>query len=80
MDGGAGLMAAAAGGQSGGLRNQVDQQVVAVRPDRSDRKALPKGQKRINIVHKNAGLWMCLFALNIIPQIGVLVSVFPGIP
>jgi hypothetical protein len=27
VDGGAGLMAAAAGRQSGGLRNQVDQQV-----------------------------------------------------
>jgi len=56
VDGGAGLMTAAAGGESGGLRNQVDQQVVAVMPDRGDRKALPKGQKRINIVHKNAGL------------------------
>lgn len=60
MDGGAGPMAAAAGGELGGLRNQVDQQIVAVRPDRADRKALPKGQKRINIVHKNAGLLMCL--------------------
>ncbi|WVM91101.1 hypothetical protein UMZ34_11175 [Halopseudomonas pachastrellae] len=78
MDGGIGLMAAAAGGQSGGLRNQVDQQVIAVRPDRSDRKALPKGQKRINIVHKNAGLWMCLFALTSSIKPAFLFLSFPG--
>ena len=78
MDGGAGLMAAAADGQSGGLRNQVDQQVVAVRPDCSDRKALPKGQKRINIVHKNAGLWMCLFALTSSLKPAFLFLTFPG--
>ena len=78
MDGGAELMAAAAAGQSGGLRNQVDQQVIAVRPDRSDRKALPKGQKRINIVHKNAGLWMCLFALTSSIKPAFLFLSFPG--
>ncbi|MEH6538595.1 hypothetical protein [Halopseudomonas sp.] len=71
-------MAAAADGQSGGLRNQIDQQVIAVRPDRSDRKALPKGQKRINIVHKNAGLWMCLFALTSSLKSAFLFLSFPG--
>ena len=71
-------MAAAAGRQSGGLRNQVDQQVIAVRPDRSDRKALPKGQKRINIVHKNAGLWMCLFVLTSSLKLAFLFLSFPG--
>ncbi|MED5492226.1 MAG: hypothetical protein VYD45_08895, partial [Pseudomonadota bacterium] len=54
------------------------QQVIAVRPDRSDRKALPKGQKRINIVHKNAGLWMCLFALTSSIKPAFLFLSFPG--
>jgi hypothetical protein len=56
VDGGAGLIAAAAGWESTELRDEVDQQVIAIRPDGDHRKALPKGQKRINIVHKNAGL------------------------
>ncbi|WP_409489216.1 hypothetical protein ACK1U3_16925 [Pseudomonas promysalinigenes] len=78
MDAGAGLIAAAAGGKSGGLWDHIDQQVVAVRSDRSDRKALPKGQKRINIVHKNAGLWMCLFALTSSLKPAFLFLSFPG--
>lgn len=53
--------------------------LISVWPDRDDRKALLKGQKRIDIVHRNAGMLMCLF-VNIIHQTGVLVSVFPGIP
>ena len=51
---------------------------IAVRPDRSDRKALPKGQKRINIVHKNAGLWMCLVALTSSLKLAFLFLSFPG--
>ncbi|MAP77582.1 MAG: hypothetical protein CMK80_10980, partial [Pseudomonadales bacterium] len=43
-----------------------------------DRKALPKGQKRINIVHKNAGLWMCLFALTSSLKSAFLFLSFPG--
>ncbi|MAD27741.1 MAG: hypothetical protein CMK75_06930, partial [Pseudomonadales bacterium] len=43
-----------------------------------DRKALPKGQKRINIVHKNAGLWMCLFALTSSLKLAFLFLSFPG--
>ncbi|WP_437343458.1 hypothetical protein [Pseudomonas putida] len=78
MDGGAGLMAAAAGGEPSGLRNQVDQQIVAVRPDGNDRKALPKGQKRINIVHKNAGLLMCLLARTSSIKPAFLFLSFPG--
>ena len=56
MDGGAGLMAAAASRESAGIWDQIDQQRFAVKSDANDRKALPKGQERINIVHKNAGL------------------------
>ncbi|AFK68098.1 hypothetical protein YSA_02454 [Pseudomonas putida ND6] len=78
VDGGAGLMAAAAGGEPSGLRNQVDQQIVAVRPDGNDRKALPKGQKRINIVHKNAGLLMCLLARTSSIKPAFLFLSFPG--
>ena len=78
MDGAAGVMAAAAGGKPGGLRDQVDQQIVAVRPDRDDRKALPKGQKRINILHKNAGLLMCLLARTSSIKSAFLFLSFPG--
>ncbi|MDF3239354.1 hypothetical protein LUW10_09825 [Pseudomonas veronii] len=53
---------------------------IAVRFDRDDRKALPKGKKSINIAHKNAGFLDVFARTNIIHQIGVLVSVFPGIP
>jgi hypothetical protein len=56
MDGGAGLMAAAASRESAGIWDQIDQQRFAVKSDANDRKALPKGQERINIVHKNTGL------------------------
>lgn len=48
--------------------------------DRDDRKALPKGKESINIAHKNAGFLDVFARTNIIHQIGVLVSVFPGIP
>ncbi|MGE8063519.1 hypothetical protein, partial [Pseudomonas sp. NPDC089547] len=71
-------MATAAGGEPGGLRDQVDQQVIAVWPDRDDRKALPKGQKRINIVHKNAGLLMCLLARTSSIKPAFLFLSFPG--
>ncbi|MEO1820111.1 MAG: hypothetical protein ABGX89_15625, partial [Pseudomonas sp.] len=37
-----------------------------------------KGQKRINIVHKNAGLWMCLFALTSSLKSAFLFLSFPG--
>lgn len=78
MDGGAGSVAAAASGKSGALWDQVDQQVIAVRLDGGDRKALPKGQKRINIVHKNAGLLMCLLARTSSIKSAFLFLSFPG--
>jgi len=78
VDGDAGLVAAAAGGESVGLWDQVDQQRLAVRPDGDDRKALPKGQKRINIVHKNAGLLMCLLARTSSIKPAFLFLSFPG--
>lgn len=59
------------------MRDQVDQQVIAARPDGGDRKALSKEQKRITIVDKNAGLQMCLLAQNI-HQTGVI-FLFPGL-
>ncbi|WP_232290978.1 hypothetical protein, partial [Pseudomonas chlororaphis] len=37
-------------------------------------------EESINIVHKNAGFLDVFARTNIINQIGVLVSVFPGIP
>ncbi|MGR6614745.1 hypothetical protein [Pseudomonas fluorescens] len=73
-------MAAATGRESGGVGNQVDLKRVAIRLDRDDRKALPKRKESINITHKNAGLLDVFARTNIINQIGVLVSVFPGIP
>ncbi|WP_448125614.1 hypothetical protein [Pseudomonas veronii] len=73
-------MAATTGGKSRGLGDQVDLKGVAVRFDRNDRKALPKRKESINIAHKNAGFLDVFARTNIIHQIGVLVSVFPGIP
>ncbi|WP_241392842.1 hypothetical protein [Pseudomonas chlororaphis] len=73
-------MAAATGRESGGVGNQIDLERVTIRLDRDDRKALPKGKESINITHKNAGLLDVFARTNIINQIGVLVSVFPGIP
>jgi len=78
MDGGAGPVAAAAGGKSGALWDEVDQQAIAVRLNGGDRKALPKGQKRINIVHKNAGLLMCLLARTSSIKPAFLFLSFPG--
>jgi hypothetical protein len=74
----AGLVAAAAGGKPGGLGDEIDQQRITIRFDGDDRKALPKRKERINITHKNAGLLDVFARTNIINQIGVLVSVFPG--
>nr|WP_223271413.1 MULTISPECIES: hypothetical protein [Pseudomonas] len=65
---------------TGDVGNQVDLNRVAIRPDRDNRKALPKRKERINIVHKNAGFLDVFARTNIINQIGVLVSVFLGIP
>jgi hypothetical protein len=52
---------------------------IAIRLDGDNRKALPKRKESINIAHKNAGLLDVFARTNIINQIGVLVSVFPGI-
>ncbi|WP_237235034.1 hypothetical protein [Pseudomonas sp. S04] len=62
------------------MGNQVDLKRVAIRLDGDDRKALPKRKESINIAHKNAVLLDVFARTNIINQIGVLVSVFPGIP
>ncbi|KRP55107.1 hypothetical protein TU79_24585 [Pseudomonas trivialis] len=59
---------------------EIDLETVTIRLDVDDRKTLPKGKESINIVHKNAGLVDVFARTNIINQIGVLVSVFPGIP
>ena len=56
VNGCTGLVTTAAGRKSGGAGDQVDLQPITIRFDGNDRKALPEGQKRINIVHKNAGL------------------------
>ena len=80
MDGCAGLVAATAGRDSSGLGDEIDLQHIAIRLDGDDRKALPKRKESINIAHKNAGLLDVFARTNIINQIGVLVSVFPGIP
>ncbi|WDH21359.1 hypothetical protein [Pseudomonas chlororaphis] len=53
---------------------------VAVGLDRDDRKAVPERKKSINIAHKNAGFLDLFARTNIIYQIGVFVSEFPGIP
>jgi hypothetical protein len=73
-------LAPAAGRESGSVGNQIDLEGVTIRFDVDDRKALPKGKESINIAHKNAGLLDVFARTNIINQIGVLVSVFPGIP
>lgn len=62
------------------MGGQVDLKGIAVKLDVDDRKALPKGKESINIAHKNAGLLDVFDRTNIINQIGVLVSVFPGVP
>ncbi|KRP57166.1 hypothetical protein TU79_23705 [Pseudomonas trivialis] len=62
------------------MGSQIDLEGVTIRLDVNDRKALPKRKESINIVHKNAGLVDVFARTNIINQIGVLVSVFPGIP
>jgi len=59
---------------------QIDLEGVTIRFDRDDRKALPKRKESINIAHKNAGLLDVFARTNITNQLGVLVSVFPGIP
>ncbi len=59
---------------------EIDLETVTIRLDVDDRKTLPKRKESINIVHKNAGLVDVFARTNIINQIGVLVSVFPGIP
>ncbi|KTC26628.1 hypothetical protein AO260_21740 [Pseudomonas sp. ABAC21] len=59
---------------------EIDLETVTIRLDVDDRKALPKRKESINIAHKNAGLVDVFARTNIINQIGVLVSVFPGIP
>jgi hypothetical protein len=73
-------LAAAAGRESGGMGNQIDLQGVTIGLDGDDRKAHPKRKESINITHKNAGFLDVFARTNIINQIGVLVSVFPGIP
>jgi hypothetical protein len=73
-------LAPATGRESGGVGCQIDLEGVTIRLDRDDRKALPKRKESINIAHKNAGLLDVFARTNIINQIGVLVSVFPGIP
>jgi hypothetical protein len=80
MRGRTGLLAATTGRESGGVGSHVDLTRVAIRLGRGDRKALPKRKVSINIAHKNAGLLDVFARTNIINQIGVLVSVFPGIP
>lgn len=62
------------------MRCQIDLKGITIGLDRNDRKALPKRKESINIWHKNAGLLDMFARTNIINQIGVLVSVFPGIP
>jgi hypothetical protein len=59
--------------------SQIDLEDITIRLDRDDRKALPKKRESINVTHKNAGLLDVFVPTNIIKQIGVLVSVFPGI-
>ena len=59
---------------------EIDLETVTIRLDVDDRKALPKRKESINIAHKNAGLVDVFARTNIINQIGVLVSMFPGIP
>jgi hypothetical protein len=59
--------------------SQIDLEDITIRLDRDDRKALPKKKESINVTHKNAGLLDVFVRTNIIKQIGVLVSVFPGI-
>jgi hypothetical protein len=73
-------LAPATGRESGGVGCQVDLEGITLRLDRNDRKALPKRKESINIAHKNAGLLDVFARTNIINQIGVLVSMFPGIP
>uniref|UniRef100_UPI00148350A2 hypothetical protein n=1 Tax=Pseudomonas sp. Irchel 3E19 TaxID=2008981 RepID=UPI00148350A2 len=73
-------LAPTTGRESGGEGCQIDLEGITIRLDRDDRKALPKRKESINIAHKNAGLLDVFARTNIINQIGVLVSVFPGIP
>ena len=80
VSGRAELLAATTSGELGCVGDQIDLEGIAVRLDCDDRKALPKGKESINITHKNAGLLDVFVRTNIINQIGVLVSVFPGIP
>jgi len=68
------------GRKSRGTGSQIDLQGIAIRLDGYDRKALPKRKESTNIAHKNVGLLDVFAQTNIINQIGVLVSVFPGIP
>jgi hypothetical protein len=63
-----------------GVGCQIDLEGVTLRLDVDDRKTLPKRKESINVAPKNAGLLDVFARTNIINQIGVLVSVFPGIP
>ncbi|WP_411389720.1 hypothetical protein [Pseudomonas sp. MPB23] len=60
------------------MGNQIDLWRIANRLDRDNRKALPKREENITTEHKNAGLLDVFVRTNIIKQIGVPISAFPG--
>jgi len=62
------------------MGSQIDLQGIAIRLDGDESKALPKRKESTNVAHKNVGLLDVFARTNIINQIVVLVSVFPGVP
>ncbi len=61
------------------MGDEVDLQGVTIRPDRNERKTLPKRKESMNIAPTYATLLDVFARTNIINQIGVYVPVIPRI-